>query len=47
MDFDAEHWIRFEYTEVDAADVNVPERLGWHAVGSRRPWCRRCFPICR
>lgn len=36
-DFDAEHWIRFEYTEVDAADVNVPERLGWHAVGEPPP----------
>ena len=32
-DFNEDDWIRFEYADVDAADANVPERLGWHAAG--------------
>jgi hypothetical protein len=36
-DFHADDWIRFEYASVDAADANVPERLGWHAAGEPSP----------
>ncbi|HPJ56645.1 MAG TPA: lamin tail domain-containing protein [Kiritimatiellia bacterium] len=36
-DFDADDWIRFEYTAVDTADVEVPERLGWHGVAQPQP----------
>jgi hypothetical protein len=36
-DFHASDWIRFEYANVDAADANVPERLGWHAAGEPPP----------
>ncbi len=32
-DFDENDWIRFEYAAVDAAEAEVPERLGWHAAG--------------
>lgn len=32
VDFVSNDWVKVAYAEVDAADVNVPERLGWHAV---------------
>lgn len=36
-DFDADDWIRFEYSAVDTADVKVPERLGWHGIAPPQP----------
>jgi hypothetical protein len=31
-DFASNGWVKVAYPDVDAADANVPERLGWHAV---------------
>ncbi|MDY0149680.1 MAG: hypothetical protein RBT03_06310 [Kiritimatiellia bacterium] len=36
-DFDANDWVKVAYTAVDAADVAVPERLGWHGVAQPPP----------
>lgn len=36
-DFDAGDWIRFDYAAVDTADVEVPERLGWHGIAQPQP----------
>ena len=36
-DFDADDWLRFDYAAVDTADVEVPERLGWHGIAQPQP----------
>lgn len=36
-DVGSNEWVRVAYTEVDAAELNVPERLGWHATGEEAP----------
>lgn len=36
-DFNSNEWVRVAYTDVDAADVNVPERLGWHGIAHAQP----------
>jgi Lamin Tail Domain len=36
-DFDSNDWVKVAYTSVDSADVDVPERLGWHAVAQDLP----------
>lgn len=36
-DFDSNDWVRFEYAAVDTADVEVPERLGWHGIAQPQP----------
>lgn len=30
-------WVRVAYAVVDAADLNVPERLGWHGIAQPQP----------
>lgn len=36
-DFDSNVWVKVAYSDVDAAEQNVPERLGWHAAGGGAP----------
>lgn len=36
-DFDSNGWVKVAYADVDAADLNVPERLGWHSAGEPSP----------
>ncbi len=36
-DFQSNQWVRFEYAAVDAAEVQVPERLGWHTTATPQP----------
>ena len=36
-DFDTNDWVRFEFAAVDAAEEEVPERLGWHGITPSQP----------
>lgn len=36
-DVNSNDWLRFEYAAVDAAEEEVPERLGWHSVEQISP----------
>ena len=36
-DVNSNDWVRFDYAAVDAAEEQVPERLGWHTVAPNLP----------
>jgi len=36
-DFVSNDWVKITYTSVDAADVDVPKRLGWHGLAVTQP----------